>query len=462
MSVTRTGYRYQALPITAAGHYVSIESAPVGALSDLTQQGFIDDLNQWTSRGHLQMVTLLGAGAVVGVALWLRLAMMVTLALVALGAVGFCIARVIEFRRRAYFLLYDLDAPARSVFETSGQALEVLGRSGLLDSIQIEHVHGDWKRNAGATSTIHSENARIDRGHLRHIGSNLEPAPIRLRAQGKTLCFLPDRLMIEEDGRKAAISYDALSVTCASSTMRWFSAVPNDAKVVGQSWRYVNKDGGPDRRFNNNHIVQIILVANLTIRSTTGLEIILQVSATKAAEAARDALHALARAALAEVTNSRAASSTHVLVDATQTGSRDGARHRFESVRLLRSLPAWRDTAFPEVSTAIARDWQKPEMGLAELRDFLSDVRDLFMEFDRCTQRTAEVLGPNTMDHVRAPIADMRSTFVGVLGKALVGVRDRLDAATLEEDKNLRLRSEIRRLADDPEQIVDFDGRRFQ
>ena len=30
------------------------------------------------------------------------------------------------------------------------------------------------------------------------------------------------------------------------------SNVPRDATIVGKTWQYVNKSGGPDRRYKNN------------------------------------------------------------------------------------------------------------------------------------------------------------------------------------------------------------------
>lgn len=47
--------------------------------------------------------------------------------------------------------------------------------------------------------------------------------------------------------------------------------VPSDAEVVRHTWRYVNKDGSPDRRFSHNPRIPVCLYAQWTISSTTGL-----------------------------------------------------------------------------------------------------------------------------------------------------------------------------------------------
>jgi len=47
--------------------------------------------------------------------------------------------------------------------------------------------------------------------------------------------------------------------------------LPSDAQVVGRTWQYVNKKGGPDRRFNNNPEIPIALYEEGHFGSTTGL-----------------------------------------------------------------------------------------------------------------------------------------------------------------------------------------------
>ncbi len=48
-------------------------------------------------------------------------------------------------------------------------------------------------------------------------------------------------------------------------------SVPSDAKIIGQTWAKANKDGGPDRRFANNHQMPIVAYALLALKSEKGL-----------------------------------------------------------------------------------------------------------------------------------------------------------------------------------------------
>jgi hypothetical protein len=54
--------------------------------------------------------------------------------------------------------------------------------------------------------------------------------------------------------------------------------VPPDAIVVGQTWKYVNKKGGPDRRFKDNQQLPICLFDEIGMISNSGFKGVLQVS----------------------------------------------------------------------------------------------------------------------------------------------------------------------------------------
>jgi hypothetical protein len=49
-------------------------------------------------------------------------------------------------------------------------------------------------------------------------------------------------------------------------------AVPSDAKQVGTTWRYVNKNGTPDKRFNNNTQIPIMRYGVIHFTSSSGLK----------------------------------------------------------------------------------------------------------------------------------------------------------------------------------------------
>ena len=55
-------------------------------------------------------------------------------------------------------------------------------------------------------------------------------------------------------------------------------SVPRDAQVVGQTWKYVNKSGGPDKRFKDNRQLPICLYGELELCSSSGLNTVIMFS----------------------------------------------------------------------------------------------------------------------------------------------------------------------------------------
>jgi hypothetical protein len=104
--------------------------------------------------------------------------------------------------------------------------------------------------------------------------------------------LFPDRVLVYESGKVGAIGYDQLEVS-VSQTKFVEDSAPSDARVVGQTWRYVNKNGGPDRRFANNRVLPICLYDELHFTSPTGLNEVIQTSRCGVGDSLRDAVAAL-------------------------------------------------------------------------------------------------------------------------------------------------------------------------
>ena len=131
---------------------------------------------------------------------------------------------------------------------------------------------GDFKRNAGAGTLVNR--ARVsgidaDKKPSRFFLTNIKVPNLRLR--NTDLYFFPERLVVKRGSEFAAIFYKHLSINSQPSRFIEESSVPSDAEIVDYTWKYVNKNGGPDKRFNNNRQLPICLYSNYTISSRTGV-----------------------------------------------------------------------------------------------------------------------------------------------------------------------------------------------
>lgn len=68
-------------------------------------------------------------------------------------------------------------------------------------------------------------------------------------------------------GQKEPTVYRLADLLPQSRTTRFLETetIPSDARAVGQTWLYVNKDGGPDRRYRDNRIVSIMEYGEVTL-----------------------------------------------------------------------------------------------------------------------------------------------------------------------------------------------------
>jgi len=72
------------------------------------------------------------------------------------------------------------------------------------------------------------------------------------------LYFLPDTILYRDDNGYGAIAYIDFRLAQGFTRFIESDGVPADATVVDHTWRYVNKNGGPDRRFNNNRQLPVL------------------------------------------------------------------------------------------------------------------------------------------------------------------------------------------------------------
>jgi len=255
-------------------------------LSDVSQADFVQSLNEWTHRGWLQVATFVVTTAAVSLLALLGAA--AALETLLYSIVVFLFVRYVEQRRRRFVLVYDLPNDARARFARLEAELEPLLTSWI-QGVQSSQHHGDWKRHGGATRGILQRGAAITRAVPPLIVSNLQP--ISISTAGTSVFFLPDRVLVRSKGTYAALSYESLGAEWYESGFVWDGwSLPPGAQVIGRTWLYKNRNGGPDRRFKNNRELPEIRMGYLALGSETGLNILIQSTNVEAVRAAAEAL----------------------------------------------------------------------------------------------------------------------------------------------------------------------------
>ena len=251
-----------------------IASANAAQIADSSSEQLLAELREKRRAMPLMPFAIVGSILLLLVAaalpLWafLLLAMATVVAIVA--------ARRRDVLRKTTVILYDFAPEVEESFRTFAQWGDALASCRRTWHVAAEGRVYDPKYHAGATSLLQRTATMVRSIPPPFVRTNV---PVLSIAAGRrTLYFLPDHLLVYDGSSIGAVSYRSVELAVARQRFIEDGGVPGDATVVDYTWRYVNKRGGPDRRFNNNPRIPICLYDELHFRTASGLNEVLQLS----------------------------------------------------------------------------------------------------------------------------------------------------------------------------------------
>jgi hypothetical protein len=188
-------------------------------------------------------------------------------------------------------LNYDLSADELEQFKALTRAFDALAGCRQVWRIPLEKQESDWKRNAGAAKTVERTPIALTRGNPPHVNSNVKFLQLPLGKE--TIYLTPDAILVMVGDNVAGLSFGDIQVDRRQTRFIEDGAPPSDAMVVGETWQYLNRKGGPDRRFKNNRQLPICLYGEIDIRSAGGLNERIQCSRVDACEQFASAVAAM-------------------------------------------------------------------------------------------------------------------------------------------------------------------------
>jgi hypothetical protein len=193
-----------------------------------------------------------------------------------LGLIGFVLwirrLRKVDKRRFEMELHYEMDEQFKQVYQQFSEHFETFSRSRKIWQYLNTQRTGDFKRNGGAGNLIKRTAVQGISGNqlpLRYLLTNVTIPYLKLT--NLEFYFLPERLLVKRGATFAAVFYRNLKISGSTTRFIEDEAVAGDATIVGNTWRYVNKNGGQDRRFNNNRQIPICAYSEYTLTSDTGV-----------------------------------------------------------------------------------------------------------------------------------------------------------------------------------------------
>jgi hypothetical protein len=224
----------------------------------------------------------------------------------AIGILGLiCLPSALWRDRKARLVRvhYLFDRWGSKVQENLERLLQALERNHVIWAVNSEHAHGDWKRHAGAGTSVTRRRIQVGWGAPSFLETNARIGFLSIG--GAKLYLFPDRMLIFGSGGVRSVRYADLSVIADTVSFREEGGVPADARVTSKTWRYVNKGGGPDRRFSNNYQIPVVSYGTLEVQAPSGLRLSLQTSAESLAADAAKLVRDL-QSAVSDLENQRA------------------------------------------------------------------------------------------------------------------------------------------------------------
>lgn len=268
----RSQYREVALPsplpVAATDNFKEITSTSAVRMADSSATELLTELNRVKNRiARFPIVVGVGGLAmcwlgITSAAWWLILIVFVSTVISAFYA------RHFDVLNGTAILNYSLEGDSAKDFEKLQSPFRNLTECELVWHIDAT-ANADAKRNAGATTNLRRTEIRPVFSRPSRVQCNVE-VPM-LKAGRTTLYFFPDRLLVYDSAGVGAIAYPDLKVDVQESRFVEHGRVPRDSHQVGTTWQYVNKKGGPDRRFNNNRQLPVMHYGVIAFSSSSGL-----------------------------------------------------------------------------------------------------------------------------------------------------------------------------------------------
>ncbi|MEM7480830.1 MAG: DUF4236 domain-containing protein [Acidobacteriota bacterium] len=284
----------EVLPEGTHDPLVEIESSDVTTMVDSSSGELLNEIQMRRKQTSLTVLAGLAALVVFPITLlsplptWAKL--LVALALVA----SITAARVRDISKKSVVLFYDFQDDMATRYSNFLDSAEALSSCNAIWHIQAQGRVRDKKYHAGADSLIRRNHTFLRKAQPKWVELNIDVMALGVGLQ--TLFFLPDRILVYQGAAIGAIHYSDLALDVHSCRFIEDGRVPRDAEVVGQTWRYVNKSGGPDRRFTDNPQIPICHYEEISFSSSSGLNELIQVSRVGHGQSLAAALAALTTA----------------------------------------------------------------------------------------------------------------------------------------------------------------------
>ena len=192
------------------------------------------------------------------------------------GTAALLIYSLIDRKRKTTVIFYDIDEQSEQEIQQFYSAFDQLMNCHFAWHITAQADVRDRKYHAGASLIVKRTKIQIQYKTPPYMKTNVKVPSIPTGKQ--ILYFFPDRILVYEKKKVGGLSYANLSITQRGQRFIEDGPVPKDGTIIDHTWRYVNKSGGPDKRFKDNRQLPVLMYSDLSFKSNTGMNELIELS----------------------------------------------------------------------------------------------------------------------------------------------------------------------------------------
>lgn len=250
-------------------NFQDIESGNIEFMTDNCFEEILSELNSKSGK-----ISFLPLGIVIPICL-----MFINPIFIFCSAITIPLSHYANIKRKTTYLIYDIEEnkerELQQFYDCFNSIMNASRKWHISSSAGLNSDY-DKKINAGATNLVRRTNINIRYDIPKFVTSNIKIPTIPVGRQ--ILYFFPERILIKDGKRFGTINYNDLEIDYRNTSFIETEGIPSDSEVIGKTWKYVNKKGGPDKRFKDNIEIPILKYSEIYFKSKSGLNEMIQVS----------------------------------------------------------------------------------------------------------------------------------------------------------------------------------------
>jgi hypothetical protein len=165
----------------------------------------------------------------------------------------------------------DFDDEIKVKYNRVVSTFQQLTKSKKIWDVTSAHSEDRARTRSAFSTVVQKKEVKFGIKNLPEIKTEY-PALHFQNANGADLFFYPTFVVMYQNKENfAMIGYNELDLYFSSTRFVEDGSIPGDSKVIDRTWKKVNNNGTPDKRFKGNRQIPIVRYGTINLKTKTGL-----------------------------------------------------------------------------------------------------------------------------------------------------------------------------------------------